>query len=466
MKKTLLICLMGYLCLPISTLKAQSKVAESPPGTDLVYQPGIPGQEGESPSALSDTLTIGDQIPSGILFTNVLKLGGKPINLDQQKGQYKVLHFWATSCSASIKSLLETDQLQKDFQSRIDFVPITFEPLDNVRKTLEPYGILEKTDIPIVTSDGRLQRLIPHLTIPHFVILDQWGKIVAITGKEDMTNEKLQHLLDTGQPSFRLKKDVSFQLRQDEFLIPGNEKIPEKNIRYLSALTGYIPEVKSSLIQHFDFGSYFRIVNMSLFKHFQFAYSGHDIVDYFGVNRIVLEDFEKEEITSSKTGMDYREWKMQEGHVYSYELILPPGIEPFAYMKDELKKFFPYIEARVEMQKRTVYALIQQEVRSFPESQNANKSYKTRPFGVEMTNYPLQGLVYHLNSFFLQSSPYPLINLTGIDYPIDLKLEAQLASVESLREGFQKHGLELVEKELEIPVLVLRKLNKYKPIQP
>ncbi|SFB39927.1 TlpA family protein disulfide reductase [Algoriphagus aquimarinus] len=51
MKKTLLICLMGLLCLPISTLKAQSKVAESPPGTDLVYQPGIPGQEGGSSSA-------------------------------------------------------------------------------------------------------------------------------------------------------------------------------------------------------------------------------------------------------------------------------------------------------------------------------------------------------------------------------------------------------------------------------
>lgn len=42
---------MGLLCLPISTLKAQSKVVESPPGTDLVYQPGIPGQEGASSSA-------------------------------------------------------------------------------------------------------------------------------------------------------------------------------------------------------------------------------------------------------------------------------------------------------------------------------------------------------------------------------------------------------------------------------
>ncbi|MFC5624575.1 Thioredoxin-like [Algoriphagus winogradskyi] len=55
MKNTLLICLLGLLCLPLSKLKAQSEVAESPPDTDLVYQSGIPGQEGESPSARMGT---------------------------------------------------------------------------------------------------------------------------------------------------------------------------------------------------------------------------------------------------------------------------------------------------------------------------------------------------------------------------------------------------------------------------
>ncbi|MEB2777325.1 TlpA disulfide reductase family protein [Algoriphagus sp. D3-2-R+10] len=51
MKKQILTCFLIQLCLVGSTLKAQSKVAESPPGTDLVYQPGFPGQEDGSPSA-------------------------------------------------------------------------------------------------------------------------------------------------------------------------------------------------------------------------------------------------------------------------------------------------------------------------------------------------------------------------------------------------------------------------------
>ena len=51
MQKHILTCFLIQLCLFGSTLKAQSKVAESPPGTDLVYQPGFPGQEGLVPSA-------------------------------------------------------------------------------------------------------------------------------------------------------------------------------------------------------------------------------------------------------------------------------------------------------------------------------------------------------------------------------------------------------------------------------
>ncbi|MEB2782678.1 TlpA disulfide reductase family protein [Algoriphagus sp. C2-6-M1] len=60
MKKLLLLCLLGYLCVPTSTSTAQ--VAESPPGTDLVYQPGFPGQEGESPSARLGALIYGELI--------------------------------------------------------------------------------------------------------------------------------------------------------------------------------------------------------------------------------------------------------------------------------------------------------------------------------------------------------------------------------------------------------------------
>lgn len=88
------------------------------------------------------------------------------------------------------------------------------------------------------------------------------------------------------------------------------------------------------------------------------------------------------------------------------------------------------------------------------------------PKGVAMENYPLQGFVYHLNSSFLANSEFPIVNLTGIDYPIDLTLHANLSDVESLRSALQENGLDLKLQEQEIPVLVLKKLTNPNLLMP
>src|SRR5690606_27780143 len=106
MKKHLFTCFLASLCLYGRSLLAQ--VADSP-GSDFLHRsmPHVSTEQGGTHRGRivrSDTLNIGDQIPEGIEFSSVLKLAGNSINLDQLQGEYKVLHFWATSCSASLKS--------------------------------------------------------------------------------------------------------------------------------------------------------------------------------------------------------------------------------------------------------------------------------------------------------------------------------------------------------------------------
>ena len=106
-----------------------------------------------------------------------------------------------------------------------------------------------------------------------------------------------------------------------------------------------------------------------------------------------------------------------------------------------------------------VYALVQQEGINHPPSSGAEKSYSTRN-GLNMTNYPIQGFVYHLNAVFHRNGPYPIINMTGIDYAIDLRLDANLADVDSLKDALQDNGLDLILREEEIKVLVLNKIHE------
>ena len=413
-----------------------------------------------------DTLSIGDQIPEGIEFAEVLQYDLDKLRLDDLKGKYVILEFWAPTCTASIASLPEMTKIQEQFGDQLRVVPITVFQEDRVFQLLENYPSLQSLELPLVVNSQRLLEYFPHFVIPHIIILDPEGRIVAITGMEDLTESNLRTLLSTGESNFRTKSDKKIRIGNKVKLIAETPEIKNKNIWFQSAFTGYIPDLRGSLTQDFSGMSHIRLINLPLISHFQLAYSERDLVDYFGRNRLELLGFDKEELWSDRRGMDYVDWMEEGDHVFGYELIAPMSKNPYELMREDLKRFVPHIQASIELRKRTVYALILSEKAPFPKSSYNQKSYRMLPKGVAMENYPLQGFVYHLNSSFLANSEFPIVNLTGIDYPIDLTLHANLSDVESLRSALQENGLDLKLQEQEIPVLVLKKLTNPNLLMP
>ncbi|MBN7813089.1 TlpA family protein disulfide reductase [Algoriphagus sp. H41] len=430
----------------------------------VAFSPRL-GEERDLP-AFPDSLKIGDKIPEGIEFRSVLRHGSDRVRLDDYRGKYLILEFWSPTCTGSIASLPELEKIARKYPDRLEVLPLSIFSEDRVDEALQSYASLAAMQLPMVADASSLRAYFPHATIPHLIILDPKGVVVAITGMEDLTEQNLELLLDTGVSAFRLKEDRRIRLDPNEKLISGSPGLANKNIWFQSALTGYIPDVNGSLIQRYEDFSHIRIVNMALYSHYQLAYSERSQTDYFGTNRIETVGFGREEVFTNKSGADYRAWMEEGGHVFGYELIAPPTANPYQLMREDLKRYFPEISATVETKKKKVYALVQQPGKTFPRSIAEERSYQTGPIGVKMTHYPLQGFVYHLNVVFLQSSPIPVINRTGIDYPIDLELEAQLSSVESLRQALRLNGLDLIEREEEIPILVLRKNSQPNPIIP
>jgi hypothetical protein len=72
MKNYLLTCFLGLVCLVGSAQTV--KVADSPPGTDLVYQPGFHGQESVSSSAQQEVLIYGEIINPDSLGPIIIKI--------------------------------------------------------------------------------------------------------------------------------------------------------------------------------------------------------------------------------------------------------------------------------------------------------------------------------------------------------------------------------------------------------
>jgi hypothetical protein len=309
----------------------------------------------------------------------------------------------------------------------------------------------------VVGADAMIQYF-PHSVIPHFVVIGPNREVLAITGLEDMTEKNIGLLASKNELAFRLKKDTEMEIDLKAKLISESPQVSNKNIWFQSAFTGYIPEVTSSLTQNLELSSHIRIVNLPLFYHYQLAYSERSLTDYFGPNRIEMIGFDPDEMNTDKMGLDYTAWKAEGNHVFGYELIAPLHLNPYELMREDLKRYLPHIQASVEMKPKMVLALVQQEGKSYPESTAVNKSYNSGPEGVKMVKYSLDGFVYHLNAMFLRNSPIPVINLTGIDYRIDLNLEGKMTDVESLRKALQQNGFDLIEREEAIPVLVLKKI--------
>lgn len=439
-----------------------------PPGFSLVDNPISQGQEGSLPSAqvgmagAGDSLRIGDQLPAGLEFRTVLNNREEPIRLDDYRGKYLILQFWAPTCSASIASLPRTEQLNGQYGDRLEILPVTVFSETQIRETLDAFPTLAALDLPLAVGAREVYSCFPHSVIPHFVVLSPEGEVLAITGLEDITEKNLEMLVDEDSVAFRAKTDAEISLDPRSKLVSENPQISNKNIWFQSAFTGYIPGVSGSLIQTYGEFSHIRIVNMSLRNHYRLAYSERSLTDYFGTNRIDTVGFDADEITTKAKGQDYTDWKAEGGHVFGYELIAPVHLNPYALMREDLKRYLPHIDASVETKPRKVLALVQQEGRSYPKSTAKERSYQTGKRGVEMLMYPLDGFVYHLNAAFLRTSPMPVVNKTGIDYPIDLSLAAKLSDVESLRAALRENGLDLIEREEEIKVLVLRKIGPSK----
>ncbi len=462
---------MGGLCLLGHAQIAQ--VADSPQFADhhLASQavglgdkyPAKGQEEGNTPARMgrllvSDSLSIGDHIPEGMVFNSILNNDGKPIRLDDYQGKYLILQFWAPTCTASIGSLPQMNRFNEKFGDKVEILPITVFPEKSILETLENIPVLKELDIPLVVGAEAMIQYFPHSVIPHFVVIGPNREVLAITGLEDMTEKNIVLLASKNEVAFRLKKDTEMEIDLKAKLISESPQVSNKNIWFQSAFTGYIPEVTSSLTQNLELSSHIRIVNLPLFYHYQLAYSERSLTDYFGTNRIEMIGFEPDEMNTDKMGLDYTAWKAEGNHVFGYELIAPLHLNPYELMREDLKRYLPQIQASVEKKPKMVLALVQQEGKIYPESTAENKSYNSGPAGVKMVKYSLDGFVYHLNAMFLRNSPIPVINLSGIDYRIDLNLEGKMTDVESLRKALQQNGFDLIEREEEIPVLVLRKI--------
>ncbi len=399
-------------------------------------------------------LHIGDTVPD-ITLTNVYNYPSSTIRLSDLKGKLVILDFWSTWCGSCIEAMPESEKLQKEFGDKIQIILVNVFPHDDVKKVAAFFAKRKQRtgddlNLPYSLLQSEMVPYFPFISIPHYVWIDNKGKIIATTSQNELTFLNITNALKGIVNGIHNKIDLLDFSADIPLLVNGNGG-KDSDFLYRSLFTKYIEGivVNENVIRD-NSG---KITRFCMFNNppimlLKAAYPDELNRPY---NRILIECSHK---TMFKPSEIYDSAYYQ--NLFCYDLMIPPSsLSEFqSYMKDDMKR---YLGVKVVQSIRKINCLIITKKEATnpiatkggkPEMDYAKKSI--RKF---MTNQPMRVLMDFLNSH----SSVPLIDETGISGNIDVELPADLfhLSPVSLKSFLQKNGFTVTQKEKAIQVAVI-----------
>ncbi|REA63568.1 hypothetical protein DSL64_03755 [Dyadobacter luteus] len=402
-------------------------------------------------------LAIGDTLPD-ITVSNVLNYKTPTVKLSDFKGKLLIIDFWATWCGACVSMLPRLDSLQKQFDDKIQILPVAYQDAKAVQTFLSKYQAktTRRIVLPQVIADSVLHELFPHRYVPHYVWISSEGVVLTFTGMEEMNASTIRKVLEGKAGDIRQKKDekgIAYDVKKP-FLVGGNGG-DGKELIYHSVLANYTEGLLSAGYSIIKDSTELRIVlrNTPLSSMFRVAYGGNG---YLGKNRMILEVNDPGRLRSDLTGQKYTDWKKQ-GNAFCYEVKVPAAVgkEAYTIMQQDFARLFSRYKASMQRRSRTCLVLTRTDSVDHIRSKGGRPLMATEYGQFTLQNKKLLFLISQLNVISMQDSPYPVVDGTGYTDPVDLILDADLSDIADLNRALKPYGLTLNEKVREIDMLVI-----------
>ncbi|MEJ5994393.1 redoxin domain-containing protein [Pedobacter sp. Du54] len=422
------------------------------------------GQNTSAIDVVKTGIQIGQQVPDVVLnnLNNYTDASGKlstTAKLSDFRGKLVILDFWATWCAPCVAMIPRMDSLQKKFKGKVQFLSVTYQTEEEVL----PFMVkVEKQlnkhfNIPYLTKSKKLHSLFPHVTLPHYVWIDERGMVKAITELTEITASKIELALGQVYSSTQKQdKQIEFD-KTKPLLINGNGGNGEK-IVYHSILSGFIDGLKPGYtVSKPVAGESAKITlrNLPLTDFYDLAYGvGKEM---FNSNKRLLLVKDTTKFSNKARGSVYLNW-LKSGNGYSYELLTSEKFTPNRYqiMQEDLKRLFPEYECSVENQMRKCLVLVRTSTKDKIKSAGGTSSFSASAWGLRMENYGLPRLVAELNLFYLANSPYPVVNGTDYKALVDMSFDTNMTSLTELNDALARYDLTLELKLMPINMLVIR----------
>lgn len=352
--------------------------------------------------------------------------------LDQFKGKVVWLEFWATWCSPCISAMPHLEKLQNEFAGRLQVIAISTEK----KKRLRQFMANRSSNLWFaLDSADQLRKPFPYRLIPHSILIDTKGTVVAITEPQNITKQVIADLIAGKKISLPLKEDHMVQDPWATFIAPDTVKerfVVQPKIDGLPS--GYRRYPKDSVFKNRRMS----MLNLPLESIYRIAYGD------LPYGRTI-------DLTDQEAAAD-------KGTMYCLDLIVPKGRvdDLLPALRRELKVRFNQ-PVSVEKRLRPVYVLTVSDsakVKALKLSTAAEEEMAGGSGTFTGNGIHISAIARYLDGFGLVNMP--VVDETNNSNRYDIAFTYLPEKKGDLQQVLAGLGLQLVKQEREIDMLIFK----------
>jgi len=393
--------------------------------------------------------------------------------IGNKKTKLILLDFWSTYCTSCIASFPKLEKLKKHFDSELEIVLINSAETEDEAKTRFSKMNMKSVNssdeympnFPRIFKDTIFKYLFPFLGVPHCVWIDGSGKVMQITNGPSVTMENIGMAIDGKELKISQKSYLetdnyedyvqrgsrSFSKRRSILEPYNTEIVPafySAFISYSEALAGREYGYIDSVAQTYKS----TLANRSYLELIKRLYPFRDATIFFEGERSTIISYGKE--------LQTVEWK--EKNVFAYELLIPmeKRNEKDLIFRQDLERLLDF-KGGVELVKEKRIMKCRVLSGKYVSRKNTSTVNLNANQGKPEKATPIRYILYRLTNI-LEDKDKRIVfmddtGLTTSDMLVsDIKIPESTKSIEEVRKVIKEFGLNILEVEREVEVLIVR----------
>lgn len=410
-------------------------------------------------------LRTGEKVPN-LVFSHMANYHSRQARLSDFKGKLVILDFWNKHCPSCIAGVPKLEKIQSEYGSQVQILLVNcINSLNDMKGFPQnsPFPYLKRTDLPYVLGVPEFKKLFYHELEPFDVWIDANGIMRASTTGYNVTSKHVKEFLEGKQPAMRdLTGGSAIDGTSGQSILREQNAWVLNKLQYHSALLpelfiGSINGPISDSVTGKTIGAIVTDADMSFL--FMFANDFHG-----GRDRILYEVKDSERFFAPKDANQEDEWRMKWN--FGYEIVLPVEACPnddgkswkkvLSYMRQDLERSFG-ITGSVETRMVKCMALVKIGDTTILKTKGGEAHYEPLfQNGYKAFNSSLDEFCESLKAANQYRGALPIVNSTNYTKGVDIEIAAPLSNIPAVRQELRKYGLDLIETERELQMLILK----------